>query len=444
MNANKTFLWALLLALLSYSCTDLTPLNKRLEELENRVSKLEAITSEANNRIENIQKLLAAEAGKVSILSYEKTDNGYDFKMSDGSTLSLFNGKSGKTPDIGVTELNGKLYWTIDGVLLRDADKNPIIAKAQDGRDGATPRLQVDKDGYWMMSSDDGKTWIYVKDKEGNNVRAKGRDATETLSITETDAAVIIKFGGKTYTISKVVAGGDNVFNPNKMALEYVTEYGVAVGGKSFATTHTQELAILTFEPARDLFAEAFLQGYHLANYEEWVGIFPEQYKDLKFSQPYTNLAVKEKIQVGSNQEPKNYTAEYKGMGNGTVYGIKFIDMEGNKMRTAYKYRVVNETTPYGIACIEVSARLIGNDAGIKLESITASEFWTAAPDKVVTRIFPMTDGGRNGLYWTSTVLTGKYTKGFARAIEFNSTTLKVSNQNMKNNSLAIRPFTNF
>lgn len=453
--ANMT--WALLLALIVVSCsTDLTPLNKRIEELEGRVTKLEALTQSANSTIEALQGLIAAEQGRTYVTGYKATDYGYDLSMSDGTTISLKNGRNGKTPAIGVTEMNGSLYWTIDGEPMRDADGNPIKAKAQDGKAGATPQMRIDSEGYWMVSTDGGKTWTHVRDEKNQKVRAKGLDATDTLKITETDAAIVIAFGGKTYTISKTAGGGSGtpgVFDPNKMAIEYVSEFGVAEDGKSFATTHEQPLGFYNLEDAQKLFAQGFLLGYHLPTNAEWLGIFPSQNSKVEFNKESDKPEeMKETILVGKGKEEKEYKAYYKSSGT-NIYGIKFED-ETNDKRTAYRYELVNMPSGSGRkGHLKVTARLIGPDKSVNIEKIADESWWEANDANDKTCIFPLSgqksgtktkEVGERGYYWSESKGSTRFTSNYVYVVEISNSSAKMSLSYSAKYQFAVRPFSNF
>lgn len=452
--ANMT--WALLLALIVVSCsTDLTPLNKRIEELEGRVTKLEALTQSANSTIEALQGLIAAEQGRTYVTGYKATDYGYDLSMSDGTTISLKNGRNGKTPAIGVTEMNGSLYWTIDGEPMRDADGNPIKAKAQDGKAGATPQMRIDSEGYWMVSTDGGKTWTHVRDEKNQKVRAKGLDATDTLKITETDAAIVIAFGGKTYTISKTAGGGSGtpgVFDPNKMAIEYVSEFGVAEDGKSFATTYEQPLGFYDLERAKGLFAEGFLLGYHLPSNSEWLGIFPHQNSTVEFNKSGTHTEAKETIRVGKDKDTKEYGAHYKSLGKKVIYAIKFEDTTNDK-RTAYRYELVDVLGSSRKGHLKVTARLIGADASISIDTIAKEEWWSTNNTNDKTRKFPLAGYKRNskereigekGYYWSETMGSSVFKKN-AYIVEISTSSAKMSlSYPATGYQFAVRPFSNF
>ena len=207
MIMKKLFLSILMItSILFVGCTDLDDVNERLDDHDNRLNAIESLINDANNEITSIKALLDAQSKKISIVSYKELDDksGYELIMSDGSKITLKNGKEGTTPLVNVKmHTDGHLYWTIDGEFMRDADGNMIKADGQDGQDGITPNLRVNTDGFWEVSLDNGKTWQLMLDVNGDPISAKGSDATVDLEITETDEAIIIIYDGQTYTIPK-------------------------------------------------------------------------------------------------------------------------------------------------------------------------------------------------------------------------------------------------
>ena len=194
-----------IIPLLFVSCVNLDEVNERLNKHEERIKGLEALVSNANNSIATLQKLMDAEAGKLSIVSYQPLEDGsgYVLTMSDGSKLTLKNGGDGAMPNISVMEKDGVLYWAINGEILKDADGKPIPAKGKDGAPGVTPKIRVNRNGEWEMSTDGGKTWQKILDKDGKPVKAVGSDAKIDLNITETEDTITIVWNGKTYVIAK-------------------------------------------------------------------------------------------------------------------------------------------------------------------------------------------------------------------------------------------------
>ena len=154
---NKKFLSAILFGALMVSSTgtfvsckdyddDIDRIDKELTEINATIASLDA----------------AIKAGKF-VSSYSAITGGYELVFTDGSKITISNGKDGN-----------------DGVSV-------------------IPQFRVEGN-YWQYSIDDGTTWVNVKDTEGNNVPAKGQDGTNTganVSWVTIDGAEYIKIGDK-------------------------------------------------------------------------------------------------------------------------------------------------------------------------------------------------------------------------------------------------------
>lgn len=184
-----------ILATAALCCCCTGELEDRVSALEERVSTLEA---KAQANADAIAQLVKASEKAVTIESVTATENGYLIKFSDGTEAVISNGE---TPLIGIAEVDGVYYWTINGeFLLQNGEKVPVTGKdgqdgtdgkdGQDGQDGATPQFKIEN-GKWYCSFD-GETWTEVP--------VSGEDL---VSVEETETAYIFHIGGSTVTIAK-------------------------------------------------------------------------------------------------------------------------------------------------------------------------------------------------------------------------------------------------
>lgn len=186
--------------LLLFGCSDKyddSALRNDLNDLENRVAKLEELCKQMNTNISSLQKIVDALQDNLSISKVEQISDGYIIYFSDGSTATIKNGKdSGTIPIIGVKQdTDGIYYWTLDGEWLTDEKGNKVKAQGTDGKDGVdgedgndgangedgvdgtngkdgiTPQLKIEN-GRWMLSMDNGKTWTDIG-------QATGADGTD-------------------------------------------------------------------------------------------------------------------------------------------------------------------------------------------------------------------------------------------------------------------------
>lgn len=180
----KKLLSLLMYGLLLFGCSknDNSALRNDLNELENRVTKLEELCKQMNTNISSLQKIVDALRDNLSISKVEQILDGYIIHFSDGSTATIKNGKdSGDAPVVGVKQdADGCYYWTLDDEWLTDEDGNKTKAHGTDGKDGITPRLKIEN-SRWMLSMDDGKTWTDIG-------QATGADSISIFkSVTEDD-----------------------------------------------------------------------------------------------------------------------------------------------------------------------------------------------------------------------------------------------------------------
>lgn len=195
----KVFLTLLAAASLC-ACTG--DLKDRVDDLETRVTALE---NKVNENVSSIAKLADAAAKAVTVESVTSNEDktSYTIKFSDGTTAVLTNGKDGKdgndgkdavAPVVGVKEVDGVLYWTVNSEFMtNNGAKVPVTGK--DGIDGKTPQFKIE-DGKWFVSFD-GKTWEAVT--VTGTVEPK-------LEMTETDTEYVFTLGETVIRIAKAKA----------------------------------------------------------------------------------------------------------------------------------------------------------------------------------------------------------------------------------------------
>lgn len=189
------------LALTMGSCTDY---QDEVDALNVRVDNLYDLVNKANETIRGISTLVsAAENGwiitNMENVPAERDPQGVGYytinfgkidpatgKMSnkpeDKKTITIYNGKDASQPMIEVRKgEDGNFYWYIDGKPMVDPDTGkPVKANGRDGNDGKAPILNIDGEGYWMISYDDGVSYVYLTDGNGKRIKctgANGKDA---------------------------------------------------------------------------------------------------------------------------------------------------------------------------------------------------------------------------------------------------------------------------
>lgn len=150
----------------------------KINSLDERISQIENSLKTYNENISSLNVIVKALQNNLFIKSVSSTVNGYIITFSDNTTATITNGENGKdAPVINVRYYNGRYYWTqtINGVTewLYDNDGNMIPTS---GIDGSTPLLNVDTQGNWIISYDNGVTYNNINDKNGNPIKAVGKD----------------------------------------------------------------------------------------------------------------------------------------------------------------------------------------------------------------------------------------------------------------------------
>ena len=264
----KKLLSLVFCGLLLFGCSDKyddSALRNDLNDLENRVAKLEELCKQMNTNISSLQKIVDALQDNLSISKVEQISDGYIIYFSDGSTATIKNGKdSGTIPIIGVKQdTDGIYYWTLDGEQLTDEKGNKVKAQGTDGKDGVdgedgndgangedgvdgtngkdgiTPQLKIEN-GRWMLSMDNGKTWTDIGQATGADGTdgedgVDGKDGTNGIfkSVTEDNDNVYFTLeDDSVITIPK----SDN----SKFAIAFdTTDIAILNGGESKTISYT-------------------------------------------------------------------------------------------------------------------------------------------------------------------------------------------------------------
>ena len=204
-----------------------------LENLDQRVTKLEELCKEMNTNITSLQTIVSVLQSNdfiTGIVEIKKNGEviGYTITFGKHDPITIYHGQDGKdgadgkdgqdgsanAPVIGVAQdTDGVYYWTLNGEWLLDDNGNklPVSGKdgqngtngsngqdgtdgrdgqdgkdgadgkdGQDGKDGITPQLKIE-DGYWYISYDNGATWTQLGKATGEDGKdgADGEDGKD-------------------------------------------------------------------------------------------------------------------------------------------------------------------------------------------------------------------------------------------------------------------------
>ena len=244
---------------------DDSALTGRVDDLENRVTKLEELCKQMNTNISSLQALVNALQDNdyitgVTPITKDGETIGYTISFAKRAPITIYHGEDGKdgqdgkpgedgndgsTPIIGVKQdPDGVYYWTLNGDWLTDDSGNKIQAEGrdgtdgkpgedgndgqdgkpgedgndgqdgqdgkpgEDGKDGITPQLKIE-DGDWYVSYNDGASWTQLGKATGDKGEPgePGQAGGIFKDVEETDDSVIFTLNDdSTITIPKATA----------------------------------------------------------------------------------------------------------------------------------------------------------------------------------------------------------------------------------------------
>lgn len=148
-------LWMIILCVLPLlafnACDDRDKIREDIDALNSRLDQIQAEFDRLNSEINKYYNLVD---GKVFFTGYTQHENGdYTIELSDGSSWTIYSGKpAGEIPVVGINE-NGEWTFTYNGetIILGGT------AFPEDGKDGSTPKITIDEEGYWCYQIGDGE-----------------------------------------------------------------------------------------------------------------------------------------------------------------------------------------------------------------------------------------------------------------------------------------------
>ena len=272
----KKLLALLLSGIITWSCGDKfddSELWNDLNNLKNRIEKLEELCKELNTNISSLKTMIDALEQNdyitdITSIYKDGKEIGYTINFEKNSPITIYHGKDGtngnngengedgkdgNTPIINIKkDTDGFYYWTLNGTWLTDDAGNKIRANGIDGtdgnagtngsngKDGITPKLKIE-DGDWYISYNDGITWIYVGQATGD----KGDSGSSFYKdVKITDDSVIFTLINNTQLIlpkrtslALFIGGNYTDANPIYMAPGGITQITYELTGATTRTT---------------------------------------------------------------------------------------------------------------------------------------------------------------------------------------------------------------
>lgn len=153
---------------LTCSCGRLEVIESQLENIEDRIDSLESAVAAINANAISASALLKE---GVAITGVIRNEAGYEIELSDGRVLDIVDGLKvkGNIPVIGIDK---------DGDWIISTDNGQTFQKMTKGygpvpESGMTPTVKIDSEGFWEVSMDGGETWMKIRDEKGRPVSAK-------------------------------------------------------------------------------------------------------------------------------------------------------------------------------------------------------------------------------------------------------------------------------
>ena len=169
----------------------------RIERIESDIDKLENRTDVIEQQLDALKK--AYDDGKivkeVKPLA-DGTNTGWVVVFSDDESINIYNGEKGDKGDTGDKGDKGDTGEKGDkgdkgdtgekgdkGDKGDTGDKGDKGDTGEKGADGITPILNINAEGYWEVSYDNGATFTQLLDKDGNAILSKGVDGINGISV---------------------------------------------------------------------------------------------------------------------------------------------------------------------------------------------------------------------------------------------------------------------
>ena len=228
--------------------------DEQLKDHESRLKELETLCNRQNTNIESLQAIVTALQDKDYVTNVAPINEGdkvlgYTITFSKSGAVTIYNGKDGYVPVMGVKqeESDGQWYWTVDGEWLLDSKGDKVRASALDGEDGepgtpgqsgVTPTLKI-VDGYWYVSYDNGQNWERYapatgeKGDKGDPGENGGQGSAMFKEVTyDSDYVYLTLSDGTVLTVPRIkIYSGENMVGPATLVLEKVTSVAAMFTG---------------------------------------------------------------------------------------------------------------------------------------------------------------------------------------------------------------------
>ena len=219
-------------------CYDDTDVREQLKNHEEQLDNLESLCDMQNANLETLQTLVSALDEKKYVTEFTPVTAGdvvlgYTIMFSEGGPITIYCGKDGDRPVIGVKKdpEDGRWYWSVDDEWVTDDSGNRVCASARTGaagEAGVTPRLKI-IDGYWYVSYDGGQTW--ETETLGQATGDEGYTLFEKVEYDDTHVYITMSDGAEIVLRRDDCIVSDNSIGPAVITLESVNPSSVEFKG---------------------------------------------------------------------------------------------------------------------------------------------------------------------------------------------------------------------
>ena len=152
----KKIIFALMLGLAAVACTtaeyDDTAIKEQLGDLDDRLTKVEEDLATLQLSVDAMKTLADALKNGKYIVSYVEVEGGYTLTFNDGTSIVVYhgaqgpqgetgaqgpqgeNGAAGATPTVEVKDVDGVLYWYINGQQVCPVYEGTPVFSSKDGK----------------------------------------------------------------------------------------------------------------------------------------------------------------------------------------------------------------------------------------------------------------------------------------------------------------------
>lgn len=203
---------------------------------------------------------------------------------------------------------------------------------------------------------------------------------------------------------------------PSTLPIEYMADHYINKEGTGFSTSYDNDAQglfnwyvangvedIQYNKNGKNLFAQDFLNDYHMPSLEEMRGVFPDRNDgyNITFTGNEESLNCQEEIEYGGVK--KTFTADYRSFENeATGYGLRFKPAKNGSdefpnettysLLQAFRYKVVGDLVVGNNGSrLEIRVRYLGSaNKDMTLDDISSDEFWNKNSEKDIVRYIPM------------------------------------------------------